>query len=49
MINISVAGILWRWLFNSDFGVLNAYITRLTGFKIPWLSSPFWAMPGLKS
>jgi ABC-type sugar transport system permease subunit len=47
MINISVAGILWRWLFNSDFGVLNAYISQLTGLKIPWLSSPAWAMPSI--
>jgi ABC-type sugar transport system permease subunit len=47
MINISVAGILWRWLFNSDFGVLNVYLSQLTGLKIPWLSSPMWAMPSI--
>ena len=27
MVTISVAGILWRWFFNSEFGVLNALLS----------------------
>lgn len=29
MITISVAGILWRWFFNSEFGVFNGYLTPM--------------------
>jgi len=49
MINISVAGILWRWMFNSDFGVLNAWLTKLTGNAVhfPWITSTLWAMPSV--
>ncbi len=28
MITISVAAILWRWFFNSEFGLFNALLTR---------------------
>ncbi len=40
MITISVAGILWRWFYNSEFGVFNAILP----VKVPWLLTPNWAM-----
>jgi multiple sugar transport system permease protein len=38
-----VAGILWRWLFNSEFGLFNSYLGGI-GMKIPWLTDTTWAM-----
>lgn len=39
--------VVWQWLFNSDFGLIN-YGLSLLGFKaIPWLSSTAWAMPAV--
>jgi multiple sugar transport system permease protein len=35
-----VSARMWEWIFNTDFGVLN----YLTGVRINWLGSPFWAM-----
>ncbi len=46
MITISVAGILWRWFFNSEFGLFNVYLAPL-GIKVPWITDPNWAMPSL--
>lgn len=46
LISISVAGILWRWFYNSEFGLFNAMLAPL-GVKVPWLSDPAWAMPAL--
>jgi multiple sugar transport system permease protein len=43
MITISVAAILWRWFFNSEFGLFNALLAPL-GIKLPWLLRPAWAM-----
>jgi len=40
MITISVAGILWRWFYDSDFGIFNAYLGR----KIPWLTDKSMAL-----
>ena len=46
MINISVAGILWRWLLSSEFGLFNAYLARF-GVRVPWITSSAWAMPSI--
>ena len=46
MITISVVGILWRWFFNSEFGLFNAILGNW-GMKIPWLTSQTWAMKSI--
>jgi len=46
MISISVAGILWRWFYNNEFGLLNAWLAHF-GMKAPWISDPRWAMKSL--
>lgn len=37
----------WKWLYNSDYGLLN-YLLRLVGMEpINWLTSPGWALPAV--
>lgn len=43
MINIAVAGLLWRWFYNSEFGLFNAALN----VKIPWLTSSELALPSI--
>jgi len=43
LISISVAGILWRWFFNGEFGLFNALLEPL-GLKVPWLTETSLAM-----
>ncbi|MHB0877549.1 MAG: carbohydrate ABC transporter permease [Anaerolineae bacterium] len=39
--------LLWLWLFNRDFGILN-YLLGLVGIRGPsWLFDPRWAKPAL--
>ncbi len=39
--------LLWRWIFNSDFGLAN-WLLGLLGIDGPsWLLSPVWALPAL--
>jgi len=33
-------GLLWRWLYNYEFGVINVIITALGLEKVAWLSEP---------
>ncbi|HEV8635488.1 MAG TPA: sugar ABC transporter permease [Chloroflexota bacterium] len=48
VITSSVAvAMIWRWLFNSDFGLINAGLFALGLNGIPWLSSSAWAMPAV--
>lgn len=44
---IAVA-LLWRWIYNPDFGLLNSFL-RIIGLKNPpqWLSSTIWAKPAI--
>ncbi|MFM2222312.1 MAG: Lactose transport system permease protein LacF, partial [Armatimonadota bacterium] len=46
LLTVSVAGILWRWFYNKEFGILNALL-RPIGIEVPWLSDPAWAMPAI--
>jgi multiple sugar transport system permease protein len=39
--------ILWTWLFNQDFGLINGALGLVGVPPIPWLSSTRWAMPAL--
>lgn len=43
MVTITVAGLLWRWFFHSEFGLFNALLERFD-IWIPWLTEPGWAM-----
>jgi multiple sugar transport system permease protein len=38
---------IWRWLFNSDYGLINVGLFALGLPGIPWLSSSAWAMPAV--
>jgi multiple sugar transport system permease protein len=41
-----VNGIMWKWIYNGDYGALNALLTQLgilKEYKV-WLVDPLWAM-----
>lgn len=42
-------GILFRWMFNSEFGVINDLLMRsgLVDTPLPWLATPALAMPAV--
>lgn len=43
-----VTGLVWVWIFNPDFGLLNYIIYMTSGLKGPnWLGSETWVMPAL--
>jgi multiple sugar transport system permease protein len=40
--------LLWRWIYNPDFGLLNSFLRFLGFTDLPqWLSSTFWAKPAI--
>lgn len=47
MVTISVAGILWRWFYNGEFGVFNAALNAVGLPEVEWLTSTRWAMPSV--
>ena len=59
VISIAVVAVLWRWLYNTEIGLLNLYLKNMVGAlrtiglplpafePIPWLSKPAWVMPSI--
>ncbi len=41
---VSVVGLIWVWLFEPDFGIINAYLGDLHLGTIAWLNNPHSAM-----
>lgn len=39
--------VLWAWIFNTDFGLLNAFLNYLGIAKIAWLQETEYALPAL--
>ena len=45
--SLVVTSIMWRWIYNPDFGILNYLLGFLGIPKLPWLTSPYMAMPAI--
>lgn len=46
-IMVTVVGMLWRWMFNSNFGLVNFYMEAVGLPKLAWLTDAVWAMPAV--
>lgn len=42
--SITAVGLVWRWIFNTDFGLLNAIIANFGMSKIDWIMNPKYSM-----
>jgi multiple sugar transport system permease protein len=47
MIAPIVVGLIWRYMYNPQFGILNKTLKEWGLPAIPWLSSPDWALPSV--
>lgn len=47
VLSVAVTAIIWRWLYSTEFGILNHYLSLLGGPRLAWLNSPKLAMPSL--
>jgi len=43
----TVVGVIWMWIFDTHFGILNYYLGFFGIKPIAWLSSINWAMPAV--
>lgn len=47
VLSVSVTAIIWRWLYSTEFGIINYYLSALGAPRLGWLNSPALAMPSL--
>ena len=45
--SLASVSIVWQYLYNTDFGIINYYLGRVGIPRIPWLTSSQWAVPSL--
>ena len=45
--SVIAIGIVWRWMFNSNYGLINYFLGFFGIDPIPWLNRPEYAMPAL--
>jgi multiple sugar transport system permease protein len=44
---IVASSVLWTWIFNTEFGLLNSLLRQVGLPKVLWLQDPRWALPTL--
>jgi multiple sugar transport system permease protein len=47
IIPIVASSLMWMWIFNLRWGILNIFLRAIGLQAIPWLGSEFWAKPAL--
>jgi multiple sugar transport system permease protein len=47
VVSFVAIAIIWVYILNSQFGILNYFLSLLGMRKIPWLDSTTWALPSL--
>lgn len=47
MIAPIVVGLIWRYMYNPQFGIFNKTLKAWGLPSVPWLSSPNWALPSV--
>lgn len=47
VVSATVIGLVWVWVLDTQFGVVNHYLAYLGIDAIPWLTSPSWALVGV--
>lgn len=44
ILSIGVTGVIWGWLYNTDFGILNYWLQQTGLPRLNWLTNPKFAM-----
>ncbi len=44
VVSVTVVGLVWVWMLDTRFGVINQYLGRFGVSVIPWLTNPDWVL-----
>ncbi len=47
VVSVTVIGLVWVWMLDSQYGLVNQYLGSLGVPTIPWLTSPAWVLFGV--
>jgi len=44
VISSAAAGVVWKWMYNQNYGIINSYMRALSLPVLPFLTNPKWAL-----
>jgi multiple sugar transport system permease protein len=47
VVAVTVIGLVWVWMLDTQYGLVNQYLGRFGVPDIPWLTNPRWALYGI--
>jgi multiple sugar transport system permease protein len=47
VVSVTVIGLIWVWMLDTQFGLVNQYLGVFGVPNIPWLTNPSWALFGV--
>ena len=47
IVSYTSIAMVWQWLYNDDFGLINSALNAIGLPSVPWLTSSAWAMPSV--
>jgi multiple sugar transport system permease protein len=47
IVPVVASAVLWLWILNPEYGMLNAALNAIHLPALPWLASPQWSKPGM--
>jgi len=47
VVSATVIGLVWVWMLDTQFGIVNSYLRRIGIGAIPWLTSTNWSLIGV--
>lgn len=47
VVSVTVIGLVWVWMLDTQFGLVNQYLGSFGVPNIPWLTNPDWALWGV--
>ncbi len=47
VVSYTSIAMVWQWLYNDDFGLINSGLNSIGLPSVPWLTSSAWAMPSV--
>jgi multiple sugar transport system permease protein len=47
VVSVTVIGLVWVWMLDTEFGLVNQYLGALGLPTVPWLTNPSWSLIGV--
>lgn len=47
VVSVTVIGLVWVWMLDTQYGLVNQYLGRFGVPDIPWLTNPNWSLYGV--